>query len=60
MLCVVISKSLDGFARKLSALGLQVSAEAGTLASIFEEVLELGIPVMVGLAIFCYSRHGRG
>jgi hypothetical protein len=59
MFCVVASKSLDGFARKLADLNIQVSSQASSYASTFEEVLELGIPFMIGLAIACYYRHGR-
>jgi len=57
--CIVIAKSLDGFARKLADVGILVSSQAASYASIFEEVLELGIPIMIGLSIACYYRHGR-
>lgn len=57
--CIVVAKSLDGFARKLADFGILVSSQASSYASIFEEVLELGIPIMIGLSIACYYRHGR-
>jgi hypothetical protein len=59
MLCAVASKSLDGLARKLADFNVQISSQTSNYATLFEEVLELGIPVMIGLSIACYYRHGR-
>jgi hypothetical protein len=57
--CIVVAKSLDGFARKLADIGILVSSQASSYASTFEEVLELGIPIMIGLSIACYYRRRR-
>ncbi len=57
--CAVIAKSLDGFARKLGELGWVASRQAVDYAMYFEETLEMGIPLMVALSIYCYHWHVR-
>ena len=47
----VVSKSLDGLGRKLRPLGIDVPATLDRAASLSEEVLELGIPVALLLAM---------
>lgn len=58
-LLILVSKSLDGLARKLLDVGILISEQASTHATMVEEVLELGIPIMIGLAIVCYARGNR-
>lgn len=53
---VVVSKSLDGLARKLEPLGILVSVQLNELATRFEEVFELGITITLLYAIYLYWR----
>jgi len=48
---VVVSKSLDGLGRKLEPLGITITEAQNTYAGMIEETLELGIPLMLGIAI---------
>ncbi|NTS76046.1 hypothetical protein HR060_04120 [Catenovulum sp. SM1970] len=50
---LVISKTLDGLARKLSSLDIFISKDADTLASLIEESMELGVPYLL-LVATCY------
>lgn len=50
--CVVVTKSLDGLARKMLAFDVVVSEPIHQLSMIIEEVGEAFIPVFVILAIF--------
>jgi hypothetical protein len=50
----VMAKSLDGLARKLDGFGLAVSEHAYLIAEGAEEVLELGIPLLLILAVFAH------
>lgn len=45
------SKSLDGVGRKLRPLGIEVAEVLDTAAALVEEVLELGIPIAIVLAM---------
>ena len=56
---VLSSKLLDGINRKLSGLGLQVSADAENWALVYEEVAELGIAVAFALAILTLKLNAR-
>lgn len=47
----IVSKSLDGVGRKLRPLGIEVTDALDTAAALVEEVLELGIPVAIVLAM---------
>ncbi|WP_411975716.1 hypothetical protein [Sulfitobacter faviae] len=47
-------KLLDGIARKLAPLGIEVSADAERTAFVVEEIGELGIPVMFLVAILLW------
>lgn len=60
VLCAIISKTLDGFARKMHDLEWTVDARSADYAKYFEETLELGIALMFGLAIYCHLRVKRG
>lgn len=52
------SKALDGAASNLGFLGIDV--QSTFLSVVAEEVLELGIPVFLAIAVFSYSgRHQR-
>ena len=44
---LAISKSIDGLARKLEPFGVETSQQISFLAGSVEEVMELGIPVMM-------------
>ncbi|MCG5535802.1 hypothetical protein [Ectothiorhodospira mobilis] len=48
---------MDGLPRKLDALGIDLSEQATLHAGAFEEVLELGVPVFIFLALMAYLRH---
>ena len=54
---IVISKTIDGAARKLEPFGILLSEEAADIYSYVEEVMELGIPVMFMIAIFVYFKQ---
>lgn len=60
--CAVISKTLDGSVRKLADLGITLAPSLQAPSIIFEEVLELGIPVFLAIAAFAYfsSRSPQG
>jgi len=50
MICVVLSKMLDGAASNLAVFG--ISIDGSYLSVVFEEVLELGIPLFLMVAAF--------
>jgi hypothetical protein len=56
---VVIAKTLDGIGRKLAPLGIDVTAETGSLASLAEEGLELVFALMLVLAVCTWVRDHR-
>lgn len=56
---LVVSKSLDGLARKLHGFGVEISNYASTQASTLEEVLELGIPMILIFTINEYFKRSK-
>lgn len=54
---VVISKSIDGLARKLAGVGIAVGDDIAALAHMTEELLEFGIPLMLGVAAWSWWRE---
>lgn len=62
---VFISKSIDGFSRKLSDIGITISSNSDRFAASVEEVFEFGIPVMFLIAMLIYfnesssNKYGR-
>lgn len=47
----VVSKSVDGIARKLAPLGITLNEQTDTFMFVVEELLEFGIPVMFLIAV---------
>lgn len=60
ILLLIVSKSIDGLARKLSGLGIEVSHGIDRFASSVEEVFELGIPVICLIAMMIYFNEYLG
>lgn len=56
---LVISKSLDGLERKFLSVGLSVAPLLAKYSSVAEEIIELGIPVMM-LLLFNHYFNQRG
>lgn len=54
---LVVSKSLDGLERKCTSIGLSVSPLIAKYSSVAEEILELGIPVIMLLLFSHYFNH---
>lgn len=52
-----ISKSLDGLGRKLGAWGIDIAAATNDRAGRIEEVLELGLPVLLLMAAIAAARE---
>lgn len=59
MLLAGIAKTLDGAWRKLDQFGLELSAHGNLLAQSAEEVLELGIPLLLILAATAHFSADR-
>jgi len=55
---IVVSKSLDGLARKLAGV-VEISKQTDIYASALEEVLELGIPIILFLTILAYFQRNK-
>ncbi|HCG95131.1 MAG TPA: hypothetical protein DEX20_05850 [Halieaceae bacterium] len=55
---LAVSKSIDGLARKLKPLGVETSQQVSFLASSVEEVMELGVPILM-IAVFHSWRRSR-
>ena len=55
----VLSKTIDGLDRKLEPLGVSFSSATNQTFSVLEEVGEMGIPLMFGIAIYLSSSAGR-
>ncbi len=55
----ILAKSLDGLPRKLSGFGIDLAADAQRMALALEEVVELGIPAFLLIAIFSYFLRAR-
>jgi len=47
VLFIIMSKSIDGLSRKLSSLGINTTHQVSAIAESIEEILELGIPLMI-------------
>jgi len=54
---LVASKFLDGIARKLNEVGIEVGGRASMHASAMEEILELGIPIVLLLTFNAYFKQ---
>ena len=52
---LVFSKSIDGLGRKLGDVGITVDPLVATYFSTIEEVLELGIPVLIFVTFTLYA-----
>lgn len=48
---LVISKTFDGFGRKLASFGVEISPVVNTNLSVVEEVMELGVPILIALML---------
>lgn len=48
---LVVSKSVDGLSRKLNGLGIEVSERMSMYTKVFEEILEIGIPIVILLTV---------
>ena len=55
----VISKTLDGLARKLLSFGIYIDDSLSIFTSRLEEILELGIPLAFLYAIYLYFYDRR-
>ena len=53
-LFITISLGLDGFERKAANLGYTFTRDVSVITTVVEEVAELGIPVMIMIAITAY------
>jgi hypothetical protein len=56
---MVLSKSLDGLARKLAGVGIHISREANSLASDIEEVFELAVAYIFLCCVIAAFRSRR-
>jgi hypothetical protein len=54
---MVLSKTIDGLGRKLQPLGISLTENLAFSAAVFEEVLELGIPVALIIATLAYVKR---
>lgn len=54
---LVVSKSLDGIARKLNGVGIEIGERASMHAFVVEEILELGIPIVLLLTFSAYFKQ---
>lgn len=55
----VASKAIDGLGRKLAPFGITLDPWAASAAVLMEEWLELGIPLMILLAVALHAGAGR-
>lgn len=53
---LAVSKSIDGMARKLKPFGVETSQQVSFLASSIEEVMELGIPILIFVVFHSWLR----
>lgn len=51
---MVVARTLDGAARKLGGLGINISQHTAAHTTIIEEVFELGAPYSLLIAFFAY------
>lgn len=56
MALIVFSKAIDGIGRKLAAFDIRIGVALERNSQLLEEVLELGIPLFLLLAIVVYFR----
>lgn len=56
ILFIGVYKTIDGLGRKLLGFGIEISQNLDRTAALIEEIGELGIPVMFGLAIIISSQ----
>lgn len=56
---MIVSKTADGLGRKLEPWGIPISEGQITSAGSLEEILELGIPLMIALAILTIPASAR-
>lgn len=54
-----VSKSLDGTARKLNQFGVEIGEKTSMHVSALEEILELGIPIILLLTFSAYFERGK-
>lgn len=54
---LVISKTLDGLARKLHGIGIEVGESMSVNAGKIEEILEFGIPVVIFIILRAYFKR---
>jgi hypothetical protein len=54
---LAVSKSLDGIGRKLHDLGIEISSRTSDVSAALEEILELGIPVILILAAAAFFKN---
>ena len=54
-----ISKTLDGITRKLGDIGITVNQNLTIHFEALEEIIELGIPVMLTLAVYFFLRKAH-
>ncbi len=59
-LFLVLSKSLDGIARKVRGLGFELGDRASEYATVVEEIIELGIPILIFLTFQAYFHKKKG
>ena len=59
LVMLVVSKSLDGLERKCTSLGVAVSPLIAKYSSVAEEIIELGIPVMMLLLFSHYFNQSK-
>lgn len=57
--CMVLSKSLDGATRKFKSIGIDISDWSGFAFSAGEEVLELGIPILIFISFYNFFNKAR-
>jgi len=56
---LVICKSLDGLARRLGRFGVELGNQTSMYATTVEEILELGIPIVIFLTFSAYFKRVR-
>ena len=59
LLLLGFSKSIDGIARKLAPLGVDVSDRVSFLAGAIEEVMELGIPLLMIIVFHAWNHKNE-
>jgi hypothetical protein len=53
------SKSLDGIGKKLGALGISMTERSNIVTEVTEEIMELGIPMALLIALHAHYRKSR-